>query len=334
MMWICLAAAFGYQGKRYFLISWRVKNNPLYCLYGAIMTYSDVSFVQKKLSQRSERVKAVDLHPTEPWVLTALYTGHVNIWNYQTNELWKSFEVTELPIRAAKFVSRKQWFVTGSDDFEIRVFNYNTSEKVQSITEAHNDYIRDLEVHPSQPWLLSCSDDMTIKLWNWEKNWQCVQGFEGHAHYVMMVKFNPKDSNTFASASLDRSIKVWSVNSVVPNYSLEGHARGVNCIDYYHGGDKPYIISGSDDFTLKVWDYQTKACVSTLEGHANNVSTVAFHPRLPVIISGSEDGTVRLWHNSTYRLEGTLNYGFERCWTIGCNAVSNKVCCGCCYVII
>ena len=28
--------------------------------------------------------------------------------------------------------------------------------------------------------------------------------FEGHSHYVMMVKFNLKDSNTFASASLDR----------------------------------------------------------------------------------------------------------------------------------
>ena len=34
------------------------------------------------------------------------------------------------------------------------------------------------------------------------------QTFEGHAHYVMMVKFNLKDTNTFASASLDRTIKV------------------------------------------------------------------------------------------------------------------------------
>jgi len=32
--------------------------------------------------------------------------------------------------------------------------------------------------------------------------------FEGHAHYVMMCKFNLKDTNTFASASLDRTIKV------------------------------------------------------------------------------------------------------------------------------
>ncbi|KAL0354714.1 UNVERIFIED_CONTAM: Coatomer subunit beta'-2, partial [Sesamum radiatum] len=54
---------------------------------------------------------------------------------------------------------------------------------------------------------LSSSDDMLIKLRYWEKGWACTQIFEGHSHYVMQVTFNLKDTNTFASASLDRSIK-------------------------------------------------------------------------------------------------------------------------------
>lgn len=49
---------------------------------------------------------------------------------------------------------------------------------------------------------------MLIKLWNWEKNWTCQQVFEGHTHYVMQIVINPKDNNTFASASLDRTLKV------------------------------------------------------------------------------------------------------------------------------
>ena len=49
---------------------------------------------------------------------------------------------------------------------------------------------------------------MTIKLWNWEKSWSCQQVFEGHTHYVMQIVINPKDNNTFASASLDRTVKV------------------------------------------------------------------------------------------------------------------------------
>jgi coatomer subunit beta' len=129
---------------------------------------------------------------------------------------------------------------------QLRVFNYNTFEKVAAF-EAHTDYIRCVAVHPSRPFVISSSDDMTIKLWDWEKGWKNTMVFEGHSHYVMMVAFNPKDSNTFASASLDRTVKVWNLSSTSPNYTLEGHEKGVNCVEYYHGGDKPYLISGADD---------------------------------------------------------------------------------------
>lgn len=50
--------------------------------------------------------------------------------------------------------------------------------------------------------------------------------------------------------------KVWNLGSSSPNFTLEGHDKGVNCIDYYHGGDKPYLISGADDRLVKIWDYQ------------------------------------------------------------------------------
>ena len=213
--------------------------------------------IKKKLSASSERVKSVDLHASEPWVLAALYNGHVMIWDYESGSLAKSFELSEHPVRCARFISRKQWFVAASDDMRLRVYNYNTMEKVKEF-EAHADYIRSLEVHPTLPYVLSSSDDMTIKLWDWDRGFDCTQMFEGHNHYVMQVKINPKDTNTFASASLDRSIKVWGLGSHVPHYTLEGHERGVNCVDYYPSGDKPYILSGADDRTVKIWDYQVR----------------------------------------------------------------------------
>lgn len=280
--------------------------------------------IQRKFSARSDRVKSVDFHPSEPWILASLYNGNVYIWNYKTQNLVKSFEVSDLPVRTARFIARKQWVICGADDMLIRVYNYNTMEKVAEF-EAHQDYIRCLAVHPTQSFVISSSDDMLIKLWDWEKNWQCVQVFEGHTHYVMQLTFNPKDPNTFASASLDRTIKVWGLGSPVAHFTLEGHDKGVNAIEYFTGGDKPYIISGADDKLLKVWDYQNKTCVQTLEGHTHNVSVACFHPTLPLIISGSEDGTVRLWNSNTYRLEKTLNYGMERIWALGYLKGSNKL---------
>eukprot|EP00727_Mastigamoeba_balamuthi_P006449 m51a1_g2424 Coatomer subunit beta' A (942) ;mRNA; f:812330-815630 len=272
--------------------------------------------IKRKLTARSDRVKCVDVHPTEPWVLCSLFNGHVYIWSTQTQSLVKTFEVTDNPVRAAKFIARKQMVITGSDDMYLRVFNYNTMKKLKTI-EAHSDYIRSIAVHPTQPYVLSSSDDMSIKLWDWDKNWQNVMIFEGHTHYVMQVVFNPKDPNTFCSASLDRTVKVWGLNSSTPYFTLEGHEKGVNCVDYVADGDKPYLISGADDKTAKVWDYQSKACVATLEGHTHNVSAVLFHPELPIILTGSEDGSVRVWNSGTYRPEKLVNNGMERVWALG-----------------
>lgn len=280
--------------------------------------------VKRKLSARSDRVKCVDLHPSEAWMLVSLYNGNLHVWNYESQTLVKSFEVCDLPVRAARFVARKNWVVSGSDDMVIRVFNYNTLERVHGF-EAHSDYIRSIAVHPTQPFILTSSDDMLIKLWDWDNKWNCQQVFEGHTHYVMQIVFNPKDNNSFASASLDRTVKVWQLGSGTPNFTLEGHEKGVNCVDYYSGGDKPYLVSGADDRLVKIWDYQNKTCVQTLEGHAQNISCVGYHPELPIIMTGSEDGTVRIWHANTYRLETTLNYGLERVWAIASQKGSNNV---------
>merc|ERR1719424_2601634 len=65
-----------------------------------------------------------------------------------------------------------------------------------------------------------------------------------------------------------------------------------------------------------------------MEGHTHNVATVCCHPELPIIMSGSEDGTLKIWHATTYRLENTLTYAFERCWSIAALKGTNNVAIG------
>lgn len=132
----------------------------------------------------------------------------------------------------------------------------------------------------------------------------------------MDVAFNPKDQNTFATASLDRTIKIWNLSSPKANYTLEGHEKGINTISYYPGADKPYLVSGADDFTVRIWDYQNKACVRVLDGHNLNVSSVLFHPELPLILSGSEDCTMKVWSANTFRLEVSFTMNLDRIWSI------------------
>ena len=50
----------------------------------------------------------------------------------------------------------------------------------------------------------------------------------------MSIAINPKDQNTFASACLDRTVKVWNLGSGHPNQTIEAHeTKGVN-----HGNAK------------------------------------------------------------------------------------------------
>ncbi|KAK6912101.1 WD40 repeat, partial [Dillenia turbinata] len=65
-----------------------------------------------------------------------------------------------------------------------------------------------------------------------------------------------------------------------PTSTPEGHSKGLNCVVYFTGSNKQYLIAGSDDQTAK-----------TLEGHTHNVAAVCVHPELPMIITGSEDRT-------------------------------------------
>jgi coatomer subunit beta' len=93
-------------------------------------------------------------------------------------------EIANAPIRCAKFIARKQWLIVGSDDNKLRVYNYNTSEKLKTITE-HADFIRNVMVHPTLSYVFSCGDDDKIFMFDWDKNWERVNSYEDHEHYVM-----------------------------------------------------------------------------------------------------------------------------------------------------
>lgn len=114
----------------------------------------------------------------------------------------------EYAVNVAKFIAREKWLVAGDRSGWIHVHHYDENEEVESFS-AHNSCITTLAVHPTHPFVLSSSDDADhlIKLWDWDKGWECTE-FHGHIERVTQVTFDPNDSNNFASASLDGTVKV------------------------------------------------------------------------------------------------------------------------------
>lgn len=49
--------------------------------------------IKRKLTARSDRVKSVDLHPTEPWMVVSLYSGTLVVWNHESQVTISPFHI-------------------------------------------------------------------------------------------------------------------------------------------------------------------------------------------------------------------------------------------------
>ncbi|CAG8633961.1 19563_t:CDS:10, partial [Racocetra fulgida] len=194
--------------------------------------------------------------------------------------LVKTFEVTDVPVRAARFIARKNWLITGSDDMQIRVFNYNTHEKVTTF-EAHPDYIRCIAIHPTQPFFLSGSDDMTIKLWDWEKGWKCVNWVE---------YYHGGEKPYLVSAADDKLVKIWDYQNKTCVQTLEGHTQNAAFACFHP--ELPIIISGSEDGTIKIWHSNTYRLENTLNYGLERAWTVAYQKGNNNVAFGYDEGAV------------------------------------------
>jgi coatomer subunit beta' len=127
-------------------------------------------------SLKTDKVKSLDFHSGNPWVLLALYNGTMAIYNHNDLNCVRTFEAGQLPVRCARFIEHLEAAVSGSDDLRVRVFNYNSGQKIREF-EAHKDFIRSLTVHPAEGLLITCGDDGSINLWNYRKDFALVKTF-------------------------------------------------------------------------------------------------------------------------------------------------------------
>jgi WD40 repeat protein len=137
-----------------------------------------------------------------------------------------------------------------------------------------------------------------------ESGWNAVlQTLEGHSSPVSSVVFS-HDSKLLASASDNRTVKIWDASTGSYQQTLEGHSNWVSSVAFSH--DSKLLASASYDHTVKIWDASTGSYQQTLEGHSGPVSSVAFSHDSKLLASASDDHTVKIWDASTGSYQQTL----------------------------
>ena len=73
----------------------------------------------------------------------------------------------------------------------------------------------------------------------------------GHTEYVLDLAFPQHKGRILASASADKRILLWSVETYELLWAMEGHTGPVNSIQF--SSDGTILVSGSRDRTIRTW---------------------------------------------------------------------------------
>ncbi|KAJ5569850.1 uncharacterized protein N7459_009280 [Penicillium hispanicum] len=214
--------------------------------------------------------------------------------------------------------------------------------------------------HPP-PFMITGSQDKTIKRWDLGKLGSSKGDKPSSPKAIWTRKAHEKDINsidvdssstTFASASQDRTVKVWDLEEGATIGVLRGHKRGVWSVRFAPrdtpiinseagtSTNRGIIATASGDKTVKLWSLSDYSCLLTFEGHTNSVLKVIWLPppqvskpqgdeeeeedalaskniqTRPLIASAAADGLVKIWSPYTGELETTLDNHTDRVWAL------------------
>lgn len=165
------------------------------------------------------------------------------------------------------------------------------SEKLRSLAEKRYEDV--LKV-VGEEILVSGSDDFTLFLWKPVSEKTSFSRLTGHQQLVNDVKFSP-DARLIASASFDKSLRLWCGKTGRFLAVLRGHVQSVYQLAW--SADSRLIVSASADSTLKLWSVENKKLHTDLPGHGDEVYTVDWSPDGQRVVSGAKDKLLRIWRN-------------------------------------
>lgn len=114
----------------------------------------------------------------------------------------------------------------------------------------------------------------------------------GHEGQVNSVVFSP-DGSKLATASADKTVRVWDVRTGATLLTLRGHDADVMSVAF--APDGKHLLTASLDKTARLWDATTGAALTVFEGHDDAVNAASFSPDGKLIVTASADKTAKVW---------------------------------------
>ena len=114
-----------------------------------------------------------------------------------------------------------------------------------------------------------------------------MQTLEGHEDTIWSIAYSPSYPQ-FVSTGADRSIRVWSAETLKQTGVLTGHKDWVTSAGFNSDGTR--LVTASLDGVIKLWDIQKQREQQGLKRQTSSVWCVAFTPDDQSIFIGTHTG--------------------------------------------
>ena len=179
--------------------------------------------------------------------------GLISVIDRESQQIIKHIKSSDKSARKFCLIGQDKIAIGFSDGF-IRVFNKNF--ELEFAWLAHELSVFSMIYEDSSHSLLSVGRDAKIKRWFLKgENTRLVQEVPAHIYAIHDVVVSP-DQQFFASASMDKTIKIWCANDLTllkvidaPRYG--SHKNSVNKLLW--SAYQNYLVSASDDKNISIW---------------------------------------------------------------------------------
>jgi WD40 repeat protein len=225
-------------------------------------------------------------------LVSATSGGAVKLWSLPDGKPLQTLQ-HESYVACLAITKDGRLLVTAGFD-NIRLWSLPDGKPLRTLQEGVSS-VHPLAISPDGRMLASGARNSMIRLWSLP-NGQTLNSLEGAGCPWDITDFAfTSDSMLLASASwdVDNAVRIWSLPDSTPLLTLQGHAKGVNCLSI--SPDGRILASGSLDKKIHLWSLPEGKLLQSLEGHTESVGHLAFSQDGGLLVSGSDDHTIRLW---------------------------------------
>jgi platelet-activating factor acetylhydrolase IB subunit alpha len=100
------------------------------------------------------------------------------------------------------------------------------------------------------------------------------------------------EGDYLASASRDKTIKIWEARNARCVITLIGHDNWVTDLVFHPNGK--YLLSSSDDMSIRIWDLANGRQYRKIE-KAHNAFVTSIDMKGKTVVTGSVDHNLKVW---------------------------------------